>query len=110
SFIGRAGKNRQCCGVSCRMALSSDGTATSRDRTPEATIRVPRTGSNPRKGRGTMSRDFPHDSEAEQVLLGYCLLGESASPLCGLDPTLFYSSANRQVAAEILALADAGEP
>lgn len=57
-----------------------------------------------------MKRGLPHDEDAERVLLGNCLLTESASPMLGLHPALFYTTTHQRVAAEILAMADAGEP
>jgi hypothetical protein len=57
-----------------------------------------------------MNRDLPHDDDAEMMLLGNCILTESASPLSGLDPSIFYRGNNQRVAVEILAMAKAGEP
>ncbi|MBI4165351.1 MAG: AAA family ATPase [Acidobacteria bacterium] len=57
-----------------------------------------------------MNRDFPHDDNAEQILLGNCILTESAAPLSGLDLSMFYRSNNQRVGMEILAMVKAGEP
>src|SRR5438094_152852 len=57
-----------------------------------------------------MDHALPHDADAEKVLLGDCLLVESALPLLGLNPAFFYAGPNQRVAVEILAMADAEEP
>jgi hypothetical protein len=57
-----------------------------------------------------MDRACRYDADAEAVLLGNCLLLESALPLRGFDLTQFYRQNNKKVAHGIVALSDAGEP
>lgn len=57
-----------------------------------------------------MSRTLPHDEDAEKIVLGNCLVGESAAPIAGLDPSLFYRESYQRIASEILKMDSQGEP
>jgi AAA domain/DnaB-like helicase N terminal domain len=53
---------------------------------------------------------LPRDENAERVILGSCLISESAAALDGLQSGLFYCDAHQRIAAEILKMAGEGEP
>ncbi|HEV2380860.1 MAG TPA: AAA family ATPase [Terriglobia bacterium] len=57
-----------------------------------------------------MSRTPPHDEHAEKMILGNCLMGETAAPLAGLEPGVFYRPSHQDIAAEILRMDSEGEP
>ena len=62
------------------------------------------------EGTEKMSRSLPHDNDAEKVLLGNCLVGETAAPLAGLDPAMLYRPQYQLIASEILKMDSQGEP
>lgn len=53
-----------------------------------------------------MPSTFPSDLEAEKIILGNCLLTDSAVPLGDLPETVFHSSHNRMIARVIRTLAE----
>jgi DnaB-like helicase N terminal domain len=56
------------------------------------------------------SPPVPFDEVAEQILLGNCLLQESAAPVAGLTAEHFFSSGHKVILAAILDLRDQGVP
>src|SRR3990167_2771803 len=54
--------------------------------------------------------NIPHDPDAEQIILGNCLLQESAAPLGDLTEAHFWSESNRRVAGAVRSLAEAKKP
>ncbi len=53
---------------------------------------------------------IPHDSDAEQMILGNCLLSESADLLAELSDAHFYSTENRKIYSAIRTLAESKTP
>lgn len=53
-----------------------------------------------------MPTNLPADLEAEKIILGNCLLTDSALPLGDLPETVFHSGQNRMIARSIRALAE----
>lgn len=53
---------------------------------------------------------IPHDADAEQILLGNCLLSESVAALADLAEPHFYSTDNRKIFTALRSLADAKTP
>jgi hypothetical protein len=51
-----------------------------------------------------MPQKIPCDLEAEKIVLGNCLLTDSAAPLADLTETVFYSDQHRKIAAAIRSL------
>jgi hypothetical protein len=52
----------------------------------------------------------PHDSDAEDIILGNCLLSESLDPLAELGEEHFYSKENQKVVFALRAIGDAARP
>ena len=53
---------------------------------------------------------IPHDSDAEEILLGNCLLSESLEPLADLGEEHFYSKDNQKILGAMRGLRDAARP